>query len=67
MSFLIYNRKPPPLSFLSYLYKVAKPTNLNWAQRNESSSFVSEIRKMSTFLSSIYTEESNLFLIEFMF
>ena len=67
MSSLIYNRKPPPLSFLSYLYGVMKPSILNWAERNESSSFVSEIRKVSVFLSSIYIKESNLFLIEFMF
>ena len=53
MSSLIYNRRPPPLSFLSYLYGVVKPT-LNWSERNESSSFVSEIRKISTVLSSVY-------------
>ena len=52
MSSLIYNKRPPPLTFLSYLYGVVKPI-LNWTEGNKSSSFVSEIRKMSTFLSSI--------------
>ena len=50
MSSLIYNRRP--LTFLSYLYGVVKPI-LNRTEGNKSSSFVSEIRKMSTFLSSI--------------
>ena len=63
---LIYNRRPPPLLFLPYLYGVVKPI-LNWVEGNESSSFVSEIRKISKFLSSIYIKESNLFLIGFMF
>ena len=67
MSSLIYNRRQPRLLFLSYLYGVVKPSILNWAEGNESSSFVSEIRKILTFLSSIYTKESNLFLVKFMF
>ena len=66
ISSLIYNSGPPPLSFLSHLYGVVKPI-LNWAEGKKSSSFVPEMRKMSTFLSSIYTKESNLFLIKFMF
>ena len=53
-SSLIYNRRPPPLSFLSYLYGLVKPSNLNWTKGIESSSFASEIRKMLTFLSRIY-------------
>ena len=66
ISSLIYNSGPPPLSFLSHLYGVVKPI-LNWAEVKKSSSFVPQMRKMSTFLSSIYNKESNLLLIEFMF
>ena len=57
MSSLICNRRPPPLSFLSYLYGMVKPI-LNWAEGNKSS-FVSEIRKMSMFFSSIYIKDTH--------
>ena len=67
MSSLMYNRRSPPLSFLLCVYGVVKFSILNWAKGNESSSFVSEIRKMSMLLSSIYIKESNLVLTEFMF
>ena len=33
-----YNKIPPPFEFLSNLYGVQNPFNLNWAEENESSS-----------------------------
>ena len=60
VSSLIYNRRPAPLSFLSYLCGVVKPSILNWAKGH--STFVLEIREMSIFFSSIYIKESNFFI-----
>ena len=45
---------------------MVKPFILNWAERNESCSFVSEIRNMAMFLSSIYPKESNLSISSFL-
>ena len=33
-----YNKSPPSFVFLSNLYGVQNPFNLNWAEENESSS-----------------------------
>ena len=65
MSCLIQNRRPHPLSF-GHTYTARWSRVLNLARGNESSSFVSEKRKMLTFLSCIYTKESSLVLIELM-
>ena len=59
ISSLIQKTGSQPLLFLPYLYGVVKPI-LNWTITTESSSFISEIRSMSTFFSSINTRESNL-------
>ena len=53
--------------YILHLYMMMKLSILNWVEGNESFSFVSEIRKISTFLCSIYTRDPSLFLIEFMF
>ena len=59
ISSLIQKTGSQPLLFLPYLYRVVKSI-LNWTITTESSSFISEIRSMSTFFSSINTRESNL-------
>ena len=46
-----YIRSPPPFEFLSNLYGVQNPSNLNWAEENESSNLVSEISNMSILVS----------------
>ena len=61
-----YNRRPPPFEFLSNLYGVQNPFNLNWAEENESSSLVSEISNMSILVSMMKDNASNLFLIKLM-
>ena len=38
-----YNKNPPLFEFLSNLYGLQNPFNLNWAEETESSSLVSEI------------------------
>ena len=65
MSSRKYNKSPPPFEFLSNLYDVQNPFNLNWAEENESSSLVSEISNMSILVSMMKDNASNLFLIEF--
>ena len=62
-----YDKNPPPFEFLSNLYGVQNPFNLNWAERNESLSLVSEISNMSIFVSVMKDNASNLFLIELIF
>ena len=47
MSLRKYNKSPPPIEFLSNLYGVQNPFNLNRAEENKSSSLVSEISNMS--------------------
>ena len=64
MSSRKYNKSPPPFEFLSNLYGVQNPFNLNWAEENESSSLVSEISNMSILVSMMKDNASNLFLIE---
>ena len=46
-----YNKSPSPFQFLSNLYGVQNPFNLNWAEENESSSLISEISNMSVLVS----------------
>ena len=46
-------KNPPPFEFLSNLYGVQNPMNLNWAEENESSSLVSEVINMSILVSMI--------------
>ena len=55
-----YNKSTPPFEFLSNLYEVQNPLNLNWVEENESSSLVSEI-------CNIPSNVSNLLLIELIF
>ena len=62
-----YNKSPPPFEFLSKLYVAQNPFNRNWAEGNESSSFVSEISIMSILVSVMKDDASNLFLIELLF
>ena len=62
-----YNKSPPPFEFLSNLYGMQNPFNLNWAEENKSSSLVSEISKMFILVSMIKDNASNLFLIELIF
>ena len=62
-----YNKIPPPLEFLSNLYGVQNPFNLNWAEENESFSLVPEISNMSILVSIMKDNASNLFLIELIF
>ena len=62
-----YDKSPPPFEFLSYLYGVQNPFNLNWTEKNESSSLVSEISNMSILVSMMKDNASNLFLIELIF
>ena len=62
-----YNQSPPPFEFLSNLYGVQNPFNLNWAEENESSSLVSEISNMSILVSMMKDNASNLFLIKSIF
>ena len=62
-----YNKSPPPFEFLSNLYGVQNPFNLNWAEENESSNLVSEISNMSILVSMMKDNASNLFLIELIF
>ena len=40
-----FNKSPPPFEFLSNLYGVQNPFNLNWTEENDSSSLVSEKSK----------------------
>ena len=58
------NKIPPPFEFLSNLYGVQNPFNLNWAEENESSSLVSEISNISILVSMMKDNPSDLFLIE---
>ena len=60
-----YNKSPPTSEFLSNLYGVQNPFNLNWAEENESSSLVSEISNMSILVSMMKDNASDLFLNEF--
>ena len=62
-----YNKSPPPFEFLSNLYGVQNPFNLNWDEENESSSLVSEISNMSVLVSMMKDNASNLFLIKLIF
>ena len=62
-----HNKSAPPFEFLSDLYGVQNPFNLNWAEENESSSLVSEISNMSILVSMMKDNASNLFLIELIF
>ena len=62
-----YNKIPPSFEFLSNLYVVQNPFNLNWAEENKSSSLVSEMSSMSTLVSMMKDNVSNLFLIELIF
>ena len=62
-----YDKSPPPFEFLSNLYGVQNPFNLNWAEENESSSLVSEVSNMSILVSMMKNTASNLFLIELIF
>ena len=57
----------PFLNLLSNPYGVQNPFNLNWAERNESSSLVSEISGMSILALMMRENASNLFLIELIF
>ena len=57
-------RSTPPFPFLSYLYGTLKPFISNCAVGKESSSFASDIRSKSMFLSIMYVSASNLFLTE---
>ena len=57
----------PPFEFLSNLYGLQNPFNLNWTEENESSSLVSEISNMSILVSIIKYNASTLFLIELIF
>ena len=60
----MYIRSPPPLLFLSNLNGALKLSILNWAEGNESSSFVSKIKIISIFLPIVFSKESVVFLIE---
>ena len=62
-----YNKSPCPFEFLSNLYGVKNPFNLNWAEENESSSLVSEISNMSILVSMMKDNALNLFVIEMIF
>ena len=62
-----YNKSPPPYAFLSNLYRVQNPFNLNWDEENESSSLVSEISNMSILVSMMEDNASDLFRIELIF
>ena len=62
-----YNKSPPPFEFLSNLYGVQNPFNLNWAEENESSSLVSETSHMSILVSMMKDNTSNLFVLELIF
>ena len=62
-----YNKSPPPFAFLSNLYWVQNPFNLNWDEENESSSLVSEISNMSILVSMMEDNASHLFRIELIF
>ena len=55
------------MEFLSNLYGVQNPFNLNWAEENESFSLVPEISNMSILVSIMKDNASNLFLIELIF
>ena len=61
-----YNKSLPPFEFLSNLYGLQNPFNLNWDEENESSSLVSEISNMSILVSMMKDDASNLFLIKLM-
>ena len=61
------NKSPPPFEFLSNLYGVHNPFNLNWAEENESFNLVSEINNMSTLVSIMKDNESGIFYIELIF
>ena len=67
MSSRKYNKSLPPFEFLSNLYGVENPVNLNWAEENESSSLVSEISNMSILVSMMKDNALNLFVIEMIF
>ena len=62
-----YNKGPPPYAFLSNLYGVQSPFNLNWDEENESSSLVSEISNMPVLVSMMEENAFNFFFIELIF
>ena len=59
--------KPPPYVVLWSLYGGVNPSKINWFRRNVSSSFVSNISKISVLLPTTSFSISNLFLIELIF
>ena len=62
-----YSKNLPLFEFLSYLYVVKNPYNLNWAEWNESSSLVSQTSNMSILVSIMKDNASNLVVIELIF
>ena len=58
---------PPPFEFISNLYGVQNPFNLNWAKEIKWSSLVSEISNISILVSIMKDNASNLFLKESIF
>ena len=62
-----YKKSPSSFEFLSNLYGMQNPFNLNWAEENESSSLVSEISNMSILVSMMEDNASDLFRIELIF
>ena len=64
MSSLTYSGIPPPFELRSSLQGLQKPFSENWDVRNESFSFVSDSRSMSTYLMTCDDKKPNLFLKE---
>ena len=62
-----YNISPLPFKFLSNLYGVQNPFNLNCDEENELSSLVFEISNMSILVSMMKDNASDLFRIELIF
>ena len=56
-------KNPPPLLFLSNPNEALNPLFFNFAEGNKSSSFLSEIKRISMFLSIVFFEESNFLLL----
>ena len=63
----IIEASSPNFEFLSNLYLVQSPFNLNSAEENELSSLVSKISNMSILVVMVKDNASNLFLIELIF
>ena len=61
---LIYVNKPPDEAETSSLYGFLYPSKMNWDSGKDSSSLVSAIHRISTFLDTTVLKSSNLFLIE---